>query len=71
MIIGYGVFNLFGWCVIGCELCDNWYIYVIVLFNLVKLVLIFWFVNILKCTGWKGEFCYGLFNDLCLDKCVF
>lgn len=67
-LFGYGVMDVVIWCWIGCGLCGQ-YEQVILLFNLLKLVLVFWFVGILKCIGWCGEMCYGLFNDICkFDK---
>ncbi|EHY0935647.1 lipopolysaccharide heptosyltransferase II [Vibrio cholerae] len=71
MTIGHGAFNLLGRRAIGCELRDNRYTHAIVLPNSAKSALIPWFANIPKRTGWKGEFRYGLLNDLRPDKRVF
>lgn len=44
------------------DLCDVGYDVVYVLLNLLKFVVILWFVNILLWIGYMGEYCYGLFN---------
>lgn len=72
MLLGYGVLEIGECCRLGYSLWEKCYDCVWVLLNLFKLVLIFFFVNILYCIGWCGEMCYGLLNDVCVfDKDVW
>ncbi|MBJ6962319.1 glycosyltransferase family 9 protein, partial [Vibrio cholerae] len=56
---------------IGHELRDKLYTQAYVLPNSAKSALIPVFAKIPRRTGWKGEFRYGLLNDLRPDKRVF
>ncbi|ELH5151902.1 lipopolysaccharide heptosyltransferase II [Vibrio cholerae] len=71
MTIGHGAFNLLGRRAIGHELRDKHYTQAYVLPNSAKSALIPVFAKIPRRTGWKGEFRYGLLNDLRPDKRVF
>ncbi|MGL5489280.1 MAG: lipopolysaccharide heptosyltransferase II [Shewanella sp.] len=71
MAIGHGTFNLLGRCAIGHELRNKCYTHAYVLPNSAKSALIPVFANIPHRTGWKGEFRYGLLNDLRPNKRVF
>ncbi|EEY46417.1 lipopolysaccharide heptosyltransferase II [Vibrio mimicus] len=71
MTIGHGSFNLLGRRAIGHELRDTQYTHAYVLPNSAKSALIPLFAKIPLRTGWKGEFRYGLLNDLRPDKSVF
>lgn len=71
MTIGHGALNLLGRRAIGYELRDKHYTHAYVLPNSAKSALIPAFAKIPLRTGWKGEFRYGLLNDLRPDKRVF
>jgi len=71
MPIGHGELNLLGRRAIGKEQAANGYDHAIILPNSAKSALIPFFAGIPSRTGWKGEFRYGLLNDLRPDKRVF
>ncbi|MDP5255395.1 MULTISPECIES: lipopolysaccharide heptosyltransferase II [unclassified Vibrio] len=71
MPLGHGEFNFLGRRAIGKELKDQGYQHAFVLPNSAKSALIPWFAGIPKRTGWKGEFRYGLLNDLRPNKKSF
>lgn len=71
MPIGHGAFNLAGRWALGRELKRNQYTHAYVLPNSAKSALIPLFAGISSRTGWKGEFRYGLLNDLRPDKRIF
>lgn len=71
MPIGHGELNLATRLKIGLTLRTEKYTQAIVLPNSAKSALIPWFANIPKRTGWKGEFRYGLLNDLRSNKKAF
>lgn len=71
MPIGHGAFNLAGRWKLGRELKRNQYTHAYVLPNSAKSALIPLFAGISSRTGWKGEFRYGLLNDLRPDKRMF
>lgn len=71
MPIGHGAFNLAGRWALGRELKRNQYTHAYVLPNSAKSALIPLFAGIPSRTGWKGEFRYGLLNDLRPDKSIF
>jgi len=64
MPLGHGQLELRKRYQIGKELRKNDYQQAIVLPNSFKSALIPWFAKIPKRTGWKGEFRYGLLNDI-------
>ncbi len=71
MPLGHGEFNFLGRRAIGKELKDQGYQHAFILPNSAKSALIPWFAGIPKRTGWKGEFRYGLLNDLRPNKKSF
>lgn len=71
MPIGHGRFDLGGRWKIARQLAHNHYTHAIVLPNSAKSALIPLFAGIKSRIGWKGEFRYGLLNDLRKDKRVF
>ncbi|MBF4343268.1 lipopolysaccharide heptosyltransferase II, partial [Vibrio anguillarum] len=71
MPIGHGAFNLAGRWALAKELKRNDYTHAYVLPNSAKSALIPLFVGIPYRTGWKGEFRYGLLNDLRPNRKVF
>lgn len=71
MPIGHGSFDLLGRIKIGRQLKSTRYDHAYVLPNSAKSALIPLFASVNKRTGWKGEFRYGLLNDLRPNKKVF
>ncbi|OXX53579.1 lipopolysaccharide heptosyltransferase II [Vibrio sp. V12_P9A6T4] len=71
MSIGHGAFNLVGRWALAQELKRNQYTHAYVLPNSAKSALIPLFAGIPSRTGWKGEFRYGLLNDLRPNRKVF
>ncbi|WP_179217489.1 lipopolysaccharide heptosyltransferase II [Vibrio sp. V03_P4A6T147] len=71
MPIGHGAFNLAGRWALAKELKRNGYTHAYVLPNSAKSALIPLFAGIPSRTGWKGEFRYGLLNDLRPNRKVF
>lgn len=71
MPIGHGAFNLAGRWALAKELKRNGYTHAYVLPNSAKSALIPLFAGIPYRTGWKGEFRYGLLNDLRPNRKVF
>ncbi|MGF1910271.1 lipopolysaccharide heptosyltransferase II [Vibrio kasasachensis] len=71
MPLGHGDFNFLGRRELGKQLALNHYTHAYVLPNSAKSALIPWFAGIPSRTGWKGEFRYGLLNDLRPNKKVF
>jgi heptosyltransferase-2 len=71
MPIGHGEFNLFKRREIGKSLRSRDYTHAVILPNSAKSALIPWFANIPVRTGWKGEFRFGLLNDLRPNKKAF
>ncbi|MDG3086920.1 lipopolysaccharide heptosyltransferase II [Vibrio hannami] len=71
MPIGHGAFNLKERWKIGRKLAKNNYDHAFILPNSAKSALIPAFAGITKRTGWKGEFRYGLLNDIRPDKRIF
>lgn len=71
MPIGHGTFNLAGRWALAKELKRNGYTHAYVLPNSAKSALIPLFAGIPSRTGWKGEFRYGLLNDLRPNRKVF
>jgi len=69
MPVGHGVLNLKMRYLIGRELRNQKYDQAILLPNTFKSALIPWFARIPLRTGWRGEWRYGLINDMrILDK---
>lgn len=66
--IGHGEFNLLGRRALGKQLKNHGYTHAFVLPNSAKSALIPIFAQIPIRTGWKGEFRYGLLNDLRANK---
>lgn len=71
MPLGHGSFNLSERWRIGRLLKKNGYEHAYILPNSAKSALIPLFAGIKKRTGWKGEFRFGLLNDLRKDKRIF
>ncbi len=71
MPIGHGAFNLAGRWALGRELKSRKYTHAYVLPNSAKSALIPLFASVPSRTGWKGEFRYGLLNDLRPNRKVF
>jgi heptosyltransferase-2 len=71
MPIGHRSLDLKGRWRIGRELAKQHYTHAYILPNSAKSALIPLFAQIAKRIGWKGEFRYGLLNDLRPDKRVF
>jgi heptosyltransferase II len=71
MPIGHRSVDLRGRWRIGRELAKQHYTHAYILPNSAKSALIPLFAQIAKRIGWKGEFRYGLLNDLRPDKRVF
>ena len=71
MPIGHGSFNLSARWRIARSLAKVNYTHAYILPNSAKSALIPLFAGIKRRTGWKGEFRYGLLNDLRRDKTVF
>ncbi|CAH8182204.1 ADP-heptose--LPS heptosyltransferase 2 [Vibrio aestuarianus] len=71
MPIGHGAFNLAGRWALAKELKRNGYTHAYILPNSAKSALIPLFAGIPSRTGWKGEFRYGLLNDLRPNRKVF
>lgn len=71
MPVGHGEFKLSKRWKLARELKDKGYTNAIVLPNSAKSSLIPLFAGIPKRTGWKGEFRYGLLNDLRPDRSIF
>ncbi len=71
MPIGHGAFNLAGRWTLSKELKSRKYTHAYVLPNSAKSALIPLFAGIPSRTGWKGEFRYGLLNDLRTDRKIF
>ncbi len=69
MPVGHGSLNLVMRYRIGCSLRTEKYDQAIVLPNTFKSALIPWWARIPKRTGWRGEWRYGVLNDIrVLDK---
>ncbi|MGF1740823.1 lipopolysaccharide heptosyltransferase II [Vibrio profundum] len=71
MPIGHGSFNLSDRWKIGRNLAKSDYTHAYILPNSAKSALIPLFAGIKNRAGWKGEFRYGLLNDLRKDKKIF
>ncbi|MGF1697577.1 lipopolysaccharide heptosyltransferase II [Vibrio lamellibrachiae] len=71
MPLGHGDFNLFARRALGKKLKQAHYTHAFILPNSAKSALVPWFAGIPTRTGWKGEFRYGLLNDLRQDKRAF
>ncbi|MGY2575673.1 lipopolysaccharide heptosyltransferase II [Vibrio sp. C8] len=71
MPLGHGTFDLKSRYKLGKSLRSEAYTHAYVLPNSAKSALIPLFAKIPNRTGWKGEFRYGLLNDLRPDKKVF
>ncbi|MGF1706171.1 lipopolysaccharide heptosyltransferase II [Enterovibrio baiacu] len=71
MPVGHGQFSLSERWNLGRSLREEHYDHAYVLPNSAKSALIPLFANIPKRTGWKGEFRFGLLNDLRPDRKVF
>lgn len=71
MPIGHGAFNLAKRWALGRKLKSRKYTHAYVLPNSAKSALIPLFAGIPSRTGWKGEFRYGLLNDLRRDRKAF
>ncbi len=71
MPLGHGILDLKTRYKMGLSLRNEMYTHAYVLPNSAKSALIPLFANIPNRTGWKGEFRYGLINDLRTNKKVF
>ncbi|WP_044366967.1 lipopolysaccharide heptosyltransferase II [Vibrio fluvialis] len=71
MPIGHGAVNLLGRWSLGRTLAAQNYTHAFVLPNSAKSALIPLFAGIPHRVGWKGEFRYGLLNDLRPDRTIF
>lgn len=71
MPIGHGEFNLLKRREIGKSLRSRGYTHAFILPNSAKSALIPWFANVPVRTGWKGEFRFGLLNDIRPNKKAF
>ncbi|ORT51855.1 ADP-heptose--LPS heptosyltransferase [Vibrio sp. qd031] len=71
MPIGHGEFNFSGRVELARSLRNKAYTQAIVCPNSAKSALIPWMAKIPKRTGWKGEFRYGLLNDIRTNKKSF
>lgn len=71
MPVGHGSFDVQTRWKLGRQLAKEQYTHSFILPNSAKSALVPLFANIKHRTGWKGEFRYGLLNDLRPDKKVF
>ncbi|CAK1933952.1 lipopolysaccharide heptosyltransferase II [Vibrio crassostreae] len=71
MPLTHGDFNFFKRRALGIQLREKGYTHAYICPNSAKSALIPWFANIPNRIGWKGEFRYGLLNDLRSNKQSF